>query len=369
MEEFNMQAFTKAVRAAAAATSFTVAAISLGLTLGLTLLLAPGPAQAQKWSTAAPIPVGAEEVYGIAAGGKLYVFGGLAPGWKPMGMVFEYDPAADRWTRKRDMPAFLHHVALATINGRIYMFGGFQLPEKGPAAWAPVNTSWEYDPVADSWRALAPAPMARGAHNAVVIDNRIHLIGGAALHADTKETALHPARPHRAVGTHEVYDPATNGWSTRAEMPTARNHAAAGVVNGRIYVIGGRLGSVFITTATNTDIVEEYDPATNQWGRLLAPMPNARSAVAWGVHDGRIYVVGGEMRTRDLWGTFTAVDAYEPKTNSWIRMPPMPMPRHGLAADFIGNRLHIVSGQVQTGTNSPGLVASVDRHDVLTVGQ
>jgi hypothetical protein len=43
------------------------------------------------------------------------------------------------------------------------------------------------------------------------------------------------------------------------------------------------------------------------------------------------------------------------------------MPRHGLAADFIGNRLHVVSGQVQSGTNAPGLVASVDRHDVLVV--
>jgi hypothetical protein len=49
-------------------------------------------------------------------------------------------------------------------------------------------------------------------------------------------------------------------------------------------------------------------------------------------------------------------------------MPPLPMPRHGLAADFIGNRLHVVSGQVQSGTNTPGLVANTDRHDVLTLG-
>ena len=341
------------------------AAFAFAVTLGV--LHAP-PAAAQKWSSAAPIPVGAEEVYGIAAGGKLYVFGGLAPGWKPMGMVFEYDPAGDRWTRKRDMPAFLHHVALATVNGKIYMFGGFELPPKGAPAWAPVRTTWEFDPAADTWRQMAPAPMARGAHNAVVIDNRIHLVGGAGLHPGSKETALHPARPHRALGTHEVFDPATNAWSTRADMPTARNHAAAGVVDGRIYVIGGRLGSVFITTATNTDIVEEYDPATDTWGRLLAPMPNPRSAVAWGVHGGRIYVIGGEMRHRDYWATFAAVDAFDPKSNSWTRMPPLPMPRHGLAADFIGNRLHVVSGQVQSGTNTQGLVANTDRHDVLTLG-
>lgn len=30
-----------------------------------------------------------------------------------MGMVMEYDPDIDRWTRKRDMLRHLHHVALA----------------------------------------------------------------------------------------------------------------------------------------------------------------------------------------------------------------------------------------------------------------
>src|SRR4249920_48949 len=40
-------------------------------------------AYAQKWVKLAPFPEPSEEVYGIASGGKLYVFGGLAPGWKP----------------------------------------------------------------------------------------------------------------------------------------------------------------------------------------------------------------------------------------------------------------------------------------------
>ena len=98
---------------------------------------------------AAPIPPGAEEVYGIAGGGKLYVFGGLGLEWKAIGMVMEYDPASGRWTRKRDMPHRLHHVALAEAGGRIYMFGGFALPEKGKPAWFPGDQAWEYDPQVD----------------------------------------------------------------------------------------------------------------------------------------------------------------------------------------------------------------------------
>jgi N-acetylneuraminic acid mutarotase len=322
---------------------------------------------AQKWATAAPFPEPAEEVYGIAAGGKLYVFGGLAPGWTPKGMVYEYDPAADAWTKKRNMPLLSHHVALAELNGKIYVFGGFTKPEKGPTAWVPIDNAWEYDPRADAWKPLAPVPTKRGSANAVVHDGKIYLIGGAGLHPGSKETSLHPARPHRALATNEVYDPATDTWQARSPMPTARNHAAAGMVNNRIYIIGGRIGAAFITRASNTDIVEEYDPVADQWGALKAPMPTARSAVAWGTYKGRIYVAGGEERSGGPWQrTFRAVEAYDPRTNTWSHLPPMTFPRHGLAGDVLDGRFHLVSGDVASG-GAPGAVIHTPVHEVLDI--
>lgn len=234
----------------------------------LAWFLTASSAYADEWKSAAPIPEGAEEVYGIASGGKLYVFGGLGLGWKPMGMVMEYDPKTDGWTRKRDMPHGLHHVALAEVKGRIYMFGGFALPEKGEAMWVPVNQAWEYDPQTDAWRALAPLPVARGSANAIHVNGRTHVIGGATLPAGLKEGWVHPSRII-AVGTHEAYDPASNSWTKATDMPTPRNHAAGGAVDNLIYIIGGRAGSVFIPNAFNIDLVEEYNPATDQW-RLRA---------------------------------------------------------------------------------------------------
>jgi N-acetylneuraminic acid mutarotase len=329
------------------------------------ILLLTSTAFGEEWLSAAPVPKVAEEVYGIAARGKLYVFGGLALDWKPMGMVMEYDPAADRWGRKRDMPTPAHHMAFAEAGGRIYMFGGFALPAQGKATWVPIGTAWEYDPEADKWRALSPLPVARGSANAVHVNGRIHVIGGATLPAGLKEDWTHPSR-NIAVSTHEVYDIASNSWTTAKEMPTPRNHAAGGAVNNRIYIIGGRAGSVFIPNAFNLDLVEEYDPSTDQW-LIRAPMPTPRSATAWGVFGGRIYVAGGEIRHRDVWGTYTAVEGFDPKNNTWTRLAPMPLPRHGLAGDFLGNRFHLVSGSVQSGTNMPGLTTATDRHDVLVV--
>src|SRR5579872_3156802 len=46
----------------------------------------------EKWEKLAPFPEPAEEISGAEAGGKIFVFAGLAPKWKPMGMVYEYDP-------------------------------------------------------------------------------------------------------------------------------------------------------------------------------------------------------------------------------------------------------------------------------------
>ncbi len=65
-----------------------------------------------RWIKLAPFPEPSEELLGAAAGGKMYAFAGLAPGWKPKGLVYEYDPASDKWTKKKPMALASHHVGL-----------------------------------------------------------------------------------------------------------------------------------------------------------------------------------------------------------------------------------------------------------------
>ncbi len=317
--------------------------------LAIWTMTAAASAQEGKWVKLAAFPEPGEELYGIGAGGKFYVFGGIAPIWKPRGLVYEYDPASDKWTKKKPMALPAHHAALAELNGKIYVFGGFVLPREGQPAWQPIDNAWEYDPVNDSWKALAPIPTKRGSPVAAAVGGKLYVIGGAAPHTGSSETAVHPARPHRSVEANEAYDPATNSWAARSALPTARNHAAIGVVSNKIYVIGGRIGAAFMSVpASNTDVVEEYDPAVDQWGGLKAPMPTARSASAWGTYRGRIYVAGGEQRSAQSYGTYRALEGYDPATNRWSVLPPMQVPRHGLAGGVVGNRLHLVSGDVQS---------------------
>jgi N-acetylneuraminic acid mutarotase len=326
------------------------------------------------WKKGAPFPEPDEEFYGVTVSGKLYAIGGWGAG-KARGANYEYDPAGDKWTKKASMPRPSHHAALATSNGKIYVCGGFVAPEKSPlpigAAWQPIDDMWEYDPVADSWKALAPLPGKRGSAVAVEAFGKIHVIGGATTVEGSKAPFFTFMGPCNVLGENLVYDPATNKWESRKPMAVPRNHAFAAAVNNKIYVIGGRTGHAFIMSASNTDAVEEYDPATDMWSVLKERMPTARSGGASGTDGRRIYVAGGEVTTKQLVGAFRAIEAYDPATNSWMTLPSMPMPRHGFAGAVIGNRFYLATGMIQSAgalaMQDPKLEVDTSSTDILEI--
>ena len=333
------------------------------------------PSQAQMpnspWKKAAPFPEPDEELYGVASGDKLYVMSGWGGG-KAAGVNYEFDPDTDQWTKKKSMPKLSHHPALTAYNGKIYVCGGFVASEKAPvpigAAWQPIDDVWEYDPATDSWKALAPLPIKVGSAVAVEAYGKIHVIGGVTTVDGSKAPFFTFMGPCNVLSTNYVYDPATDKWESRQPMAVPRNHAFAAAVNNKIYVIGGRTGHGFIMAASNTDVVEEYDPANDLWSAPRDRMPTARSG-GGGTDGRRIYVAGGEVTTKQLVGAFRGVEAYDPATNSWAALPTMPMPRHGVAGAVIGNRFHLVSGMITSAGSmamlDPKLETHTASHDVL----
>ena len=308
----------------------------------------PAPTAANPWIQGAPFPEPSEEVLGATAGGKLYVFAGLAPGWKPKALAFEYDPASNQWTKKRPMRLASHHVAFASLGDKIYAFGGFTFPEAGPPGWNPIDNAWEYDPATDEWKALAPMPTKRGAAAAGVANGKIYVTGGANSLPGVTENGIHPARPHNVLPTVEEYDPAANTWRTVRPLLLPRNHHVAVGVGDKVYVIGGRVGSAFISgTSNNVDLVEMYDPATNLWTPRTR-MPTARSAIGAGAYNNHILVAGGEGQDQRFLAAFKSVEAYDTVLNRWQVLPSLARPRHGLAVGAIGNRLYVVSGDGQS---------------------
>ena len=262
-----------------------------------------------KWIKLAPFPQATGELLGAAIDGKLYASQGLLPGFKPAGLVYEYDPGGDAWTQKKPMPHPVHHAAVTVSNRKMYVFGGFDLPAAGPPGWNPVNDAWEYDPATDSWRSLPTMPTSRGGGVAAVVGGKIYVIGGAGPTPDASAPAIRPRQPQRSLSTVEEYDPATNKWRARAPMPTPCNHMGGEAVNGKIYIIGGRLSGAFIIGFPgNINLVQAYDPAADSWV-TKTPMPTARSGLNTANLNGIIYVAGGEVQDDKFLAAYRAFEA------------------------------------------------------------
>ena len=111
---------------------------------------------------------------------------------------------------------------------------------------------------------------------------------------------------------------------TLSSMPTARHHAASAVVDGNIYVMGGRLTGSLV----NVDVNEKYNPVLDEWTTDLQPMPSKRSGVVATSVNGSIYVLGDDQNQ----GMFNNNKRYDVATDTWSEELPMPTARHGLVS-------------------------------------
>ncbi|MDO9470805.1 MAG: kelch repeat-containing protein [Nitrosomonas sp.] len=279
------------------------------------------------WALAAPAPTQRTEVAATAIEGRIYVVGGFnkpnlrnALKFAISNDVEVYDTASDSWSTTTPLPEGRHHAGIASLNGLLYVVGGFT--QSFMSIWHAIPTVYQYNPATKEWRELAPMPTARGALGVAVYQNRLYAIGGY----DGKYNS----------GAVEIFDPQTNTWSSGASMPTPRDHLAVATAGSRIYAIGGRPD---LDYHHNMGTVEEYDPLTNQW-RPRTNLPTPRSGITAGVINDWIYVIGGESGD----GTFNTNEAYHPGTDQWRTMTPMPTARHGLGSAVADGRLYVISG-------------------------
>jgi hypothetical protein len=109
------------------------------------------------------------------------------------------------------------------------------------------------------------------------------------------------------------------------------------MLNGKIYAIGGR--SVEKTTVTTNEV---YDPATDRWTEL-APLPRARDHLAVVAGDAFIHAVGGRLNSPAE--NVALHDIFNPATNTWQSGPPMPTARSGIAGALYQNRIFVAGGE------------------------
>jgi N-acetylneuraminic acid mutarotase len=230
----------------------------------------------------------------------------------------------------------------AVLNGKIYISGGCQEVDALTCTLqSPYSTLYVYDPTTDTWTSKRGMPTVRnssgkeqfgGTHGTTgVIAGKLYVL------TECYEE-LQPAFPDCSPALFFRYDPGTDKWTVLPRPAGSHDFAVGGVIEGKFYATGfdGRL--------------EVYEPATNRW-TTRAPLPNngiVRLATG-AVMLQHLFVIGGERFTSTGEIVLRRNIAYDPSTNTWTNKTPMPTARVGVAATkvFLNGqpRIEVVGGR------------------------
>jgi N-acetylneuraminic acid mutarotase len=295
------------------------------------------------WDTRSPLLEPNSEFAVAELDSKIYVIGGYPYTRETVTTVQVYDSRQDRWEYATPLPQPINHGMAAAVNGKVYMIGGQTHAGGSPERAGFLDTVFEYNPELSTWTPRAPMPTARGGGATAVIDNKIYIAGGG------------PPQGNDFA----VYEPDADRWTTLPDLPTQRNHLVVAAIDGKVYVVGGRFGAGFSSELTN--VLEIFDPATNTW-KSGAPMPTTRSGINGIVANGCLHVWGGEGNDDSPLGVFGEHEVYNPVSDRWISLAPLPVPVHGVTgAAFIDGWIHLPGGGISLGGSSGVTIHQVFR--------
>ena len=282
------------------------------------------------WRTIASVGNGPIQEIGVTAlNDKLYIVGGFDETLQIGSSVQVYDPEQDRWSNAAPLPVVVHHANLAAVDGKLYVVGAMQLEG---FSFTAIGHTYQYDPTQNQWfrKSDMPAGTERGASAVGVIAGKIIVAGGLR---------------DGAVSDVSSYDPATDTWDdSLPNLPAATDHLVGASVGENFYAIGGRSGGI-------EDLREQvlvYNSSRGNW-QEAAPMLTPRGGAAAGVLEGKVIVVGGEGDINRPSGVFSEVESYDPLADAWTSLEPMLTPRHGMAAAAIGDSLYVPGGATKQG--------------------
>jgi len=305
-----------------------------------------------RWEPRASLPWVAQEIYGAVVGDRLFIAGGLVGrGEGPRGVLDRtaiYDARRDAWAEGPRLPAPTHHPMVVAAQGRVFVLGGFR--EAAGGQWSAVADVLALD--GDRWTTAGRMPAPQSETVGFADGARIHLVTGRT----PGGTANAQWTDQVDVDAHRVFDTRSGAWSAARPAPTPRNSAAGAVIDGRLYLVGGRTVS-----GGNMARLDRYDPRSDQW-EALRPMPQGAGGLGAAALGGRLYAFGGEwFGPNRAGGVYPETWRYDPATDAWSAVAPMRTPRHGLVGAAVRGQVLAVGGaeRVSSGMTSAVVEAFV----------
>ena len=215
------------------------------------------------WEVRADIPYRVQEIYPALHQGRIYLAGGLSPDVEPADQgisdrVYVYDPAADEWSQGPSLPEPRHHPYLVSTGSELFSIGGFTAANGG--RWSASTDILRLDESAGAWVKVADLLIPQSETVAAHIDERIYVASGRA----PTGTANAEWNDQGDIDSLQIFDPATLDVSFGPSASVRRNSAAGAVIDGKLYVVGGR-----VVNGGNRTTNEVFDPRRGSGLRWL----------------------------------------------------------------------------------------------------
>ena len=310
----------------------------------------PGP-----WTQAAPVAI--DHYGGFMDSDGTFAYEGGGYSFSAGGTINEFgkfNPATNTWTPLAPVPDLTNAEAsgvYAPNVNKLFVFGG-----DDPTTGTVVNTTRIYDIATNTWSTGMPMPDVRAFMGSGYFNGKIYLVGGYTT-----------GNVDPSFGQVWEYDPVANTFNTsRMSMPATLGGPGFGIINGHIYIAGGRN-----LANTNLNTLYDYDIAANTW-TTGANMPSGVNVPGSAVIAGKLWVFGGgnpfagsgTSPTSGKTGvrawlkrifnpeTTNALQVYDPATNSWTNGPTLLQQRSFPAGTGVGNTAVAVGGYTGSSTTT-----------------
>ena len=258
-------------------------------------------------------------------------------------------------------------MAAAVFDGKVFVAGGL-LGDANRSATARVEA---YDPATNRWSAEPSLPIGLHHPMAATFRGKLYVLGGITQRLggpdsarvfvfDGKRWSEGPSlkRPRGAgaavvvhdrlivaggidgsveVGPPEIFD--GTRWRDGAGMPSPLDHIGAATDGRYVFVAGGRRNGQHFGT------LQRYDPASDTW-TILRPMPERRSGLGVAFDAGRVIAAGGEGAR-----IFPETESFNPASGRWTRLRNMNVPRHGIGMVSIDKTIYAMLGGAAVGVD------------------
>ncbi|XP_060114217.1 kelch-like protein 31 [Heteronotia binoei] len=248
---------------------------------------------------------------------------------KALSKDINYRDEEGNWNKLTEMPNKCFNQCVVVMDGFLYVAGGEDQNDARNQAKHALNNVCRYDPRFKTWLHLASMSHKRTHFSLSAFNGHLYAVGGR--------------NAKGALVSVECYVPSTNSWHAKANMELSRCCHASVVIGGKILTTGGYVNNAYSRTVCS------YNPAADIWQDCswLSSPRGWHCAATLGDYA---YVLGGsQLGPRGERVDVIPVERYNPMTNQWSCMAPLPIGLSMAGVATLGGQILLAGGWNESG--------------------